>query len=47
MSNSGNRYNGPISVGPGISGVGVGLSKSLMLKLKLNDGDVVYFKLTE
>jgi hypothetical protein len=23
------------------------LSKSLMLKLKLNDGDVVYFKLTE
>jgi len=52
-------YTGPVSVGPGISseilqtipgnpvGVGIGLSKSLMKKLGLLDGQVVYFKLSE
>ena len=59
MNNSSNRYEGPVSVGPGISseilqtipgkpaGVGIGLSKSLMQKLGLLDGQVVYFKLSE
>jgi len=57
ISSVNNRYEGPISVGPPAqlntltsdgyreSGYGIGMSKSLMKKLNLYDGDIVYFKL--
>jgi len=48
MSNSNHIYAGPVSVGPSTSvGAGIGLSKSLMTKLGLTDGQIVYFKLSE
>jgi hypothetical protein len=37
---------GPINVGPNIDGYGIALSQSLMTKLGLYDGDVVYFTMT-
>ena len=36
---------GPIGTGPKIDGYGVGMSRSLMLKLGANDGDVIYFQI--
>jgi hypothetical protein len=39
-------YQGPVSIGPEIDGYGIGMSKSLMRKLKLSDGEIVFFKLT-
>lgn len=37
---------GPVNVGPNISGYGIAMSKKLMTDLKLEkDGDVVYFKI--
>jgi len=57
ISSVNKRYEGPISVGPPKqfnvltkdryleTGYGIGLSKSLMTKLNLYDGDIVYFKL--
>jgi hypothetical protein len=57
ISSVGNKYEGPISVGPTTpatldlagyltSGYGIGLSKSLFNKLNLYEGDVVYFKMS-
>jgi hypothetical protein len=58
MSSVNRIYTGPISVGPPVSApaldssgylidsYGIGLSRSLMSKLGLFDGDVVYFKLS-
>ena len=42
-----NIYNGPIHVGPkeDIGNYGIGMNSILMKKLKLNEGDVVYFRL--
>jgi hypothetical protein len=37
---------GPINIGPKINGYGIGLSSSLMKKLGLFDGDVVYFNIS-
>jgi len=37
---------GPINVGPNVDGYGIALSQSLMTKLGLYDGDVVYFTMT-
>ena len=37
---------GPIGNGPSISGYGVGMSRSLINKLGLIDGDVVYFQMS-
>ena len=39
------KYEGPVSKGPSIDGYGIALSQSLMKKLGLVDGDVVYFRL--
>jgi hypothetical protein len=36
---------GPINVGPNVEGYGIGMSKKLMLKLGLVEGDVVYFQM--
>jgi hypothetical protein len=41
------KYEGPVNIGPSINGYGIGMSKALLDKLKLYDGDIVYFKLTE
>jgi hypothetical protein len=41
------KYEGPVNVGPSINGYGIGMSKALLDKLKLFDGDIVYFKMTE
>ena len=38
--------NGPVSVGPNVSGYGMGLSPNLMKTLGLVDGDVVYFTMS-
>jgi hypothetical protein len=48
ISGTGNAriIQGPIGNGPSIDGYGVGMSSSLIKKLKLNDGDVVYFRMT-
>jgi hypothetical protein len=48
ISGTGNAriIQGPIGNGPSVDGYGVGMSSSLMKKLKLNDGDVVYFRMT-
>jgi hypothetical protein len=37
---------GPINVGPNVDGYGIALSQSLMTKLGLYDGEVVYFTMT-
>jgi hypothetical protein len=59
MNNANKTYMGPVSVGPAVSfdilqtlpfkpmGVGIGLSGSLMRKLGLLDGQVVYFNMLE
>ena len=39
------KYEGPVNIGPAIEGYGIGMSKELMNKLQLSDGDVVYFRL--
>ena len=39
------EYEGPISVGPNLSGYGLALSAELMFALKVYDGDYVYFKM--
>jgi hypothetical protein len=39
------KYEGPVNIGPAIAGYGIGMSKELMDKLQLFDGDVVYFRL--
>jgi hypothetical protein len=40
------KFTGPIGTGPvNLGGYGIGMSWSLMLKLKLTDGDVVYFQM--
>jgi hypothetical protein len=41
-----NVYEGPINVGPSIEGYGIGLSGKLMTELGLEDGQVVYFRMT-
>ncbi|GAH14198.1 unnamed protein product [marine sediment metagenome] len=41
-----NVYEGPINVGPAIEGYGIGLSGKLMRELSLEDGQVVYFRMT-
>lgn len=57
ISSVGNRYEGPVSVGPSTpivltakgylaEGYGIGMSKSLMDKLNLFDGGVVYFRMS-
>jgi hypothetical protein len=38
-------YRGPINVGPKNDGYGIALSPSLMKKLLLKDGDIVYFRM--
>jgi hypothetical protein len=40
-------YNGPVHVGPpeSIGNYGIGMNSILMKKLKLNEGDIVYFRL--
>jgi hypothetical protein len=38
--------NGPVSNGPNLSGFGMGMSPSLMSELKLDEGQVVYFRLS-
>jgi len=40
-------YEGPINIGPAISGYGIGLSPYLKLKLGLKDGQVVYFRMSK
>jgi len=40
-----NKYSGPISVGPSVSGYGIGLSSGLMTKLNLYDGEYVLFRM--
>jgi hypothetical protein len=47
ISSVSKTYEGPVNVGPAIDGYGIGMSKALLDKLKLFDGDVVYFKMTE
>jgi len=47
ISSVNKTYEGPVNVGPAIDGYGIGMSKALLDKLKLFDGDVVYFKMTE
>lgn len=47
-----NKFDGPVHSGPGIgdtgaSQYGIAMNAKLMKKLKLNDGDVVYFKYTK
>lgn len=37
------KVNGPVDVGPNNGKYGVGMSRALMQKLELNDGDIVYF----
>lgn len=36
---------GPVSIGPSVTGYGMGMSYELMKYLGLNDGDVVYFNM--
>lgn len=47
VDNNNNTYNGPVHVGPkeDIGNYGIGMNSILMKKLKLNEGDVVYFRL--
>jgi len=40
-------YQGPVSIGPAITGYGIGMSHSLMTKLGLYDGAIVFFRLTQ
>ena len=47
VNSTSNIYNGPVHVGPPetIGNYGIGMSSILMKTLKLNEGDVVYFRL--
>lgn len=47
VNSASNIYNGPVHVGPPetIGNYGIGMSSILMKTLKLNEGDVVYFRL--
>jgi hypothetical protein len=47
INSTNNTYNGPIHVGPPetIGNYGIGMNTILMKTLKLNEGDVVYFRL--
>jgi len=40
-------YQGPVSIGPSVTGYGIGMSNSLMTKLGLYDGAIVFFRLTQ
>jgi hypothetical protein len=47
INSSSKIYNGPVTEGPdsGLGNFGIGMSVLLMKKLKVNEGDVVYFRL--
>lgn len=38
-------YQGPISTGPSVNGYGISLSKYLIRRLGISDGDVIYFRM--
>lgn len=40
------KVQGPISVGPRLSQYGMGMSSKLMSDLKIDDGEVIYFRMT-
>jgi hypothetical protein len=48
ITGSGNNrvIRGPIGDGPSVGGYGVGMSPTLMKKLNIKDGEVVYFRMT-
>jgi hypothetical protein len=41
------EYSGPVSVGPNLTGYGIALSSEIMKRLRLRDGELVYFRLEE
>jgi hypothetical protein len=47
VDHNNNIYKGPVHVGPtiGDENFGIGMNSELMKKLKLNEGDIVYFRL--
>jgi len=47
VDHNNNIYKGPVHIGPTISNenFGIGMNSELMKKLKLNEGDIVYFRL--
>jgi len=40
------KVQGPISVGPRLDNYGMGMSPKLMSDLKINDGEVIYFRMS-
>jgi hypothetical protein len=45
IDHSAKDYQGPVNVGPQIDGYGIGLSKSIMMKLGINNNEIVFFRL--